>query len=108
MSQLTDWELLDAFLSQEDRLTHSGMMLSDCFSPNQFELVFEYGSVMQRSAVRQALIAALRYPRQTLVRRFRRATRRSKNTWQICCFMQCAPLQLTNVFHVVNVLPLVY
>jgi len=62
MSQLTDWELLDAFLSLEDRLTHSGMMLSDCFSPNQFELVFEYGSVMQRSAVRQALIACLSLP----------------------------------------------
>jgi hypothetical protein len=59
MSQLTDLELLDAFFSQEDRLTHSGLMLSDCFSPSQFELVFDYGTVIQRSAVRQALIACL-------------------------------------------------
>jgi hypothetical protein len=62
MSQLTDWELLDAFLSQEDRLTHSGMMLSDCFSPSQFDLVFEYGTVIQKSAVRQALIACVSLP----------------------------------------------
>jgi hypothetical protein len=62
MSQLTDWELLDAFLSQEDRRTHSGMMLSDCFSPSQFELVLQYGTVIQRSAVRQALIACLALP----------------------------------------------
>ncbi len=62
MTQPTDSELLDAFLSQNDRLTHSGMMLSDCFSPSQFDLVFEYGSVVQRSAVRQALIACLSLP----------------------------------------------
>jgi hypothetical protein len=62
MTQLTDTELLDAFLSQDDRLTHSGMMLSDCFTPSQFDLVFEYGSVFQKSAVRQALIACLSLP----------------------------------------------
>src|SRR6516162_6117799 len=62
MSQLTDLELLDAFFSEEDRLTHSGLMLSDCFSPSQFELVFDYGTVIQRSAVRQALIACLSLP----------------------------------------------
>jgi hypothetical protein len=62
MTQLTDMELLDAFLSQDDRLTHSGMMLSDCFTPSQFDLVFEYGTVMQKSAVRQALIACLSLP----------------------------------------------
>jgi hypothetical protein len=62
MSQLTDPELLDAFFSQEDRQTHSGMMLSDCFSPGQFDLVFEYGTVIQKSAVRQALIACLSLP----------------------------------------------
>ncbi|MBV9239484.1 MAG: hypothetical protein JOZ94_26910 [Xanthobacteraceae bacterium] len=62
MTQPTDMELLDAFLSQDDRLTHSGMMLSDCFAPSQFELVFEYGTVIQKSAVRQALIACVSLP----------------------------------------------
>ena len=62
MTQPTDMELLDAFLSQNDRRTHSGMMLSDCFSPSQFDLVFEYGTVIQKSAVRQALIACLSLP----------------------------------------------
>jgi hypothetical protein len=65
MTQPTDSELLDAFFGQDDRLTHSGMMLSDCFSPTQFDLVFEYGTVMQRSAVRQALIACLSLPAVT-------------------------------------------
>ena len=62
MTQPTDMELLDAFLSQDDRLTHSGMMLSDCFAPSQFDLVFEYGTVIQKSAVRQALIACISLP----------------------------------------------
>jgi hypothetical protein len=62
MAQPTDTELLDAFFGQDDRLTHSGMMLSDCFSPSQFDLVFEYGTVIQKSAVRQALIACLSLP----------------------------------------------
>ncbi len=57
-----DLELVEAFLSQEDRRTHSGLMLSDCFSYAGFELVFEYGTVVQRSAVRQGLIACLSLP----------------------------------------------
>ena len=57
-----DPELVEAFLSQEDRRTHSGLMLSDCFSYAGFELVFEYGTVVQRSAVRQGLIACLSLP----------------------------------------------
>ena len=62
MTQPTDSELLDAFFGQDDRLTHSGMMLSDCFAPSQFDLGFEYGTVFQKSAVRQALIACLSLP----------------------------------------------
>jgi hypothetical protein len=57
-----DDELVDAFLSQEDRYTHSGLLLSDCFSQNHFDLVFAYGTVVQKSAVRQALIACLSLP----------------------------------------------
>jgi hypothetical protein len=57
-----DDELVDAFLSQEDRYTHSGLLLSDCFSQNHFDLVFAYGTVVQKSAVRHALIACLSLP----------------------------------------------
>jgi hypothetical protein len=57
-----DLELVEAFLNQEDRRTHSGLMLSDCFSYAGFELAFEYGTVVQRSAVRQGLIACLSLP----------------------------------------------
>jgi hypothetical protein len=60
--RLADAELVDAFLSQEDRCTHSGLVLSDCFSQNHFDLVFAYATVVQKSAVRQALIACLSLP----------------------------------------------
>jgi hypothetical protein len=60
--RFTDADLVEAFLDQEDRPSHSGRMLSDCFSKSQFELAFEYGSVVQRSAIRQALIASLTLP----------------------------------------------
>jgi hypothetical protein len=60
--QVTDAELVEAFLGQDDRRTYSGKMLSDCFSPTQFDLAFQYGSVVQRSAVRHALIACLSLP----------------------------------------------
>jgi hypothetical protein len=60
--RLTDADLVKAFLNQEDRPTHSGRMLGDCFSKGQFELAFEYGSVVQRSAIRHALIACLTLP----------------------------------------------
>lgn len=57
-----DLELVEAFLNQEDRRTYSGLMLSDCFSYAGFELALEYGTVVQRSAVRQGLIACLSLP----------------------------------------------
>jgi hypothetical protein len=60
--RLTDADLVEAFLTQEDRPSHSGRMLSDCFSKSQFDLAFEYGSVVQRSAMRHALIACLTLP----------------------------------------------
>jgi hypothetical protein len=60
--QVTDAELVEAFLGQDDRCTYSGKMLSDCFSPSQFDLAFQYGSVVQRSAIRHALIACLSLP----------------------------------------------
>jgi hypothetical protein len=37
-------------------------MLGDCFSASQFDLAFQYGSVVQRSAIRHALIACLSLP----------------------------------------------
>jgi hypothetical protein len=55
-------ELVAAFLNQPDRYTYSGRRLSDCFPWTAFELVFEYGTVLQRSAVRQALIACISLP----------------------------------------------
>jgi len=61
-TRVTDAELVEAFLGQEDRRTHSGQMLSDCFSASQFDLAFEYGSVVQKSAIRHALIACLSLP----------------------------------------------
>jgi hypothetical protein len=63
--QVTDAELVEAFLGQDDRRTYSGKMLSDCFSPTQFDLAFQYGSVVQRSAIRHALIACLSCRRPT-------------------------------------------
>ena len=61
-TRVTDAELVEAFLGQADRCTHSGQMLGDCFSASQFDLAFQYGSVAQRSAIRHALIACLSLP----------------------------------------------
>jgi hypothetical protein len=55
-------ELVDAFLGQAARYTRSGLTLSDCFSWEAFALVFKYGTVLQRSAVRQALLACISLP----------------------------------------------
>src|SRR5262245_52055577 len=57
-----DTELVGAFLGQADRYTRSGLKLSDCFSGEAFALVFKYGTVLQRSAVRQALLACISLP----------------------------------------------
>ena len=57
--QTSDAEPVETFLGQADRYTHSGLKLSDCFSRTAFELVFKYGTILQMSAARQALIAAL-------------------------------------------------
>jgi hypothetical protein len=59
---VSDAELVEAFIGQADRYTHSGLKLRDCFSRTAFDLVFRYGSVLQRSAVRQALIACMSLP----------------------------------------------
>ena len=61
-AQQSDGELVAAFLNQPDRYTYSGRRLSDCFPWTAFELVFEYGTVLQRSAVRQALMACISLP----------------------------------------------
>jgi hypothetical protein len=61
-AQASDSELVAAFLSRPDRYTHSRLRLSDCFPRTAFELVFEYGTVLQRSAVRQALMACISLP----------------------------------------------
>ena len=55
-------ELVEAFLGQADRYTHSGVKLSDCFSWEAFALVFNYGTVLQKSALRQALLACISLP----------------------------------------------
>jgi hypothetical protein len=60
--QVTDADLVETFIGQADRSTHSGLKLRDCFSRTAFDLVFRYGSVLQRSAVRQALIACISLP----------------------------------------------
>jgi hypothetical protein len=60
--RLSDAELVETFIGQADRETHSGLKLRDCFSRTAFDLVFGYGSVLQRSAVRQALIACISLP----------------------------------------------
>ena len=60
--QVSDADLVEAFIGQEDRYAHSGLKLGDCFSRTAFDLVFRYGSVLQRSAVRQALIAYISLP----------------------------------------------
>ena len=60
--QASDLELIEQFLGQSDRYTHSNLKLSEGFSRVAFELVFEYGSNLQKSAVRQALIACVSLP----------------------------------------------
>jgi hypothetical protein len=60
--QVTDADLVEAFSGQADRYTHSGLKLRDCFSRTAFDLAFRYGSVLQKSAVRQALIACISLP----------------------------------------------
>jgi hypothetical protein len=61
-AQQSDIELVAAFLTQPDRYTYSARRLSDCFPRTAFELVFEYGTVLKRSAVRQALMACISLP----------------------------------------------
>jgi hypothetical protein len=60
--QVIDADLVETFIGQADRYTHSGLKLRDCFSRTAFDLAFRYGSVLQRSAVRQALIACISLP----------------------------------------------
>jgi hypothetical protein len=60
--QVLDADLVGTFIGQADRYTHSGLKLRDCFSRTAFDLAFRYGSVLQRSAVRQALIACISLP----------------------------------------------
>ena len=60
--QVPDAELVETFVGQADRYTHSGFKLRNCFSRTAFDLVFQYGSVLQISAVRQALIACILLP----------------------------------------------
>jgi hypothetical protein len=60
--QVTDADLVETFIGQADRNTHSGINLRNCFSRTAFDLVFRYGSVLQKSAVRQALIACISLP----------------------------------------------
>jgi hypothetical protein len=60
--QVPDAELVETFIGQADRYTHSGFKLRNCFSRTAFDLVFRYGSVLQKSAVRQALIACISLP----------------------------------------------
>ena len=60
--QVTDADLVETFIGQADRNTHSGINLRNCFSRTAFDLVFRYGSVLQQSAVRQALIACISLP----------------------------------------------
>jgi hypothetical protein len=60
--QATDADLVETFIGQADRNTHSGLKLRDCFSRTEFDLVFRYGSVLQKSAVRHALLACLSLP----------------------------------------------
>jgi hypothetical protein len=60
--QVTDADLVETFIGQADRSTHSGLKLRDCLSRTAFDLVFRYGSVLQKSSVRHALLACLSLP----------------------------------------------
>jgi hypothetical protein len=55
--KVTDADLVETFIGQADRNTHSGLKLRDCFSRTAFDLVFQYGSVLQISAVRQTIVS---------------------------------------------------
>jgi|SRR5262245_31410470 len=57
-----DLELVETFLGQTDRYTHSNLKLSEAFSRVAFGLVFDYGSNLQKCAVRQALKACVSLP----------------------------------------------
>ena len=58
----SDKELVEAFLGQPDRHTHSGLRLSESFSWEAFELVFNNGTVLQKRALRQALLDCISLP----------------------------------------------
>jgi hypothetical protein len=60
--KVADADLVETFIGQTDRNTHSRLKLRDCFSRTAFDLVFQYGSVLQITAVRQALIACILLP----------------------------------------------
>src|SRR5262249_26740789 len=60
--QASDLELIERFIGQSDRYTHSNLKLSQAFSRTAFELVFDYGSNLQKSAARQAPIACVSLP----------------------------------------------
>jgi hypothetical protein len=60
--QHADAELVETFLTQPDRRTHSGLKFSDCFSLKAFELVFDHGTTLNTSAVRRALMACNALP----------------------------------------------
>jgi hypothetical protein len=84
--QVTDAELVETFIRQADRYTHSGLRLRDCFSRTAFDLVFGYGSVLQRSAVRQALIACISLLLLIICLLRSRVISLLKNIWTICLF----------------------
>jgi hypothetical protein len=84
--QVSDAELVEAFIGQADRYTRSGLKLGDCFSRTALDLVFRYGSVLQRSAVRQALIATFRFLMLINCLLGRCVTTPLENIWTTCLF----------------------
>ena len=62
VEEAVDLELVETFLGQADRYTHSNLKLSEAFSRVAFGLAFEYGSNLQKCAVRQALKACVSLP----------------------------------------------
>ena len=62
VEEAVDLELVETFLGQTDRYTHSNLKLSEAFSRVAFGLAFEYGSNLQKCAVRQALKACVSLP----------------------------------------------
>jgi len=57
-----DLELVETFLGQADRYTHSNLKLKEAFSRVALGLVFDHGSNLQKCAVRQALKACVSLP----------------------------------------------